>query len=148
MRKPLVALTFLLACLFCGWFGFWSGYTEMFSEHLDRQYANDVARIISERRLLRCLEEDPSTAMESLRVDLKVQRQIAMLVAPPLGWTDRLRLVMDPRTLWDLMQQEREQRVDRIRYAGLVQVDGHPSSCIRLGASNSQGIEEQSGDGS
>lgn len=148
MRKSLVALTFLLACLFCGWFGFWSGYTEMFSEHLDRQYANDVARLITERRLLRCLEEDPSKAMENLRVDLKMQRQIAMLTAPPLDWTDRLRLVMEPRALWSLMLQQREQRVDRFRYAGLVQNEGYPSSCTRLGASSPQSIEEQNGDGS
>jgi len=143
-----VVLTFLLACLACGWFGFLSGYSEMLSDHLDRQYANDVARLIAERRLLRCLEEDPSKAMENLRVDLKMQRQIAMLTAPPLGWTDRLGLAMDPRSLWNLMQQQRAQRVDRTRYASLVQNEGLPSSCTSLGAGNSQSIEEQSGDGS
>lgn len=143
-----MVLTFLLACLACGWFGFLSGYSEMLSDHLDRQYANDVARLIAERRLLRCLEEDPSKAMENLRVDVKMQRQIAMLTAPSLGWTDRLRLAMDPRSLWNLMQQQRAQRVDRTRYASLVQNEGLSSSCRSLGDGNSQSIEEQSGVGS
>jgi hypothetical protein len=129
MKKSLMGLAGVTACLACGWFGFWFGFTEMFFAHVDERYTSDAAELVSRRHMLRCLEEDPQKAMDSMREDLKIQRQIVMFAPPPVGWVDRLNVIMDPRVMWSVMQQRQGIAETRARMAELALDESRPARC-------------------
>jgi hypothetical protein len=145
-KKALIGVAFVLACLASGWFGFWFGFSEMFFKHLDRQYSSDVAELVTGRRLLRCLEEDPSKGIATLREHVKLRRQMLMLVPQPLEWRDRLQAVADPGVLWPILQQEEDSGLSRAKKAAFVQDESRPATCSGKKASVSSpsaSLEEQ-----
>lgn len=130
-KKALVGLAFAVACIACGWLGFWFGFSEMFFIHVDGRYASDAAELVAQRHMLRCLEEDPRKAAGSLREDLEIRRQILTFAPQPVSWRDHLQLVADPRVMWIVMQQRQGVAETRARMATLVLDESRPARCGR-----------------
>jgi hypothetical protein len=123
-------LAIVVACLACAWFGFWLGFSEMFFEHVERQYASDVAELVMERHWVRCLEEEPSTALVNMKDYLKIRRQGLMLMIPkPATLLDRAKLAADPSVMWLLMQQRDDLTNRRNMYAAFVADESRPGKC-------------------
>jgi hypothetical protein len=141
MRKVLLVGGFVVVCLSCAWFGFWFGFSEMFFEHVHRQYYSDVAELLADRHWVRCLDEDSPKAIGDLRNYLKVRREALTLTRPqPVSWTDRLQLVADPRVLWMRMQQHGDVVAGEARMAALVEDESRPATCSGAKASEKEEV--------
>jgi hypothetical protein len=141
-RLALAGFGFVVACLACGWFGFWFGFSEMFFIHVDGRYTADASELVAQKRMLRCLEEDPKTAEDRLREILAIQRQILALEPQPVGQLDRLQVIVDPRPMWLIMQQRQGVAEARVRMAALALDDSRPSRCGGAAEGN-QGVHER-----
>lgn len=128
-RPALAVLGFVVACLACGWFGFWYGFSEMFFIHVDGRYAADAAELVAQERVLRCLEEDPKKAEDHLRAVLAIQRQIIALEPQPVGRLDRLQVIVDPRAMWLMMQERQVIAEARVRMTALALDVSRSSKC-------------------
>lgn len=143
LSKALLAAAFVVACLSCAWFGFWFGFSEMFFIHVDGRYSSDAADVVSQKRMLRCLEEDPKRAEDRLREMLAIQRQILALEPQPVGQLDRLRVILDPRAMWLMMQQRQAIAETRVRMAALALDDSRPASCSGRAAEERRDVHER-----
>ena len=143
LSKALLAAAFFVACLSCAWFGFWFGFSEMFFIQVDGRYTSDAAELVSQKRMLRCLEEDPKRAEDRLREVLAIQRQILALEPPPVGQLDRLQVVLDPRSMWLMMQQRQAIAETRVRMAALALDDSRPASCDGRTAEELRDVHER-----
>lgn len=130
MKKVVAGLAIVVACLACGWFGFWFGFTEMFFEHVERQYSSDVAELVVGRHWVRCLEEDSSKALTNMKSDLKLRRESLMLMTPQeLSVIDRVKLAADPRLMWTVMQDQDGLIKRRGQKAAFVVDESRPAKC-------------------
>ncbi|KLD78849.1 hypothetical protein Y886_07940 [Xanthomonas hyacinthi DSM 19077] len=143
LSKAFLAAAFVVACLSCAWFGFWFGFSEMFFIHVDGRYTSDAAELVSQKRILRCLEEDPKRAADRLREILTIQRQILALEPQPVGQLDRLQVIVDPRALWLMMQQRQAIAETRVRMTALALDDSRPASCGGRAAEERRDVHER-----
>jgi len=134
-RLALTGLGFVVACLACAWFGFWFGFSEMFFIHVDGRYTSDAAELLTQRHLLRCLEEDPKKAEDHLKDSLVIQRRILEATPQSVGWIDRVNVIVDPRAMWLILQQRQGVADTRVRISALALEDSWP------GKFRSRGIE-------
>lgn len=130
MKKVLAGLAIVVACLACGWFGFWFGFTEMFFEHVERQYSSDVAELVVGRHWVRCLDENSPKALANMKSYLKLRRESLMLMTPQeLSVIDRVKLAADPRLMWTGMQDEDDLIKLRSKKAAVVADESRPAKC-------------------